>query len=193
MKQAGALIRVSTERQLEGTSPEKQLEKIHELAKRQGYSINKENTWMIAESGAKQDRLGFSQALKATQGGGITRLYVYSMDRLGRNLADSLLFLRQMEEQNIEVWSAEKGEVLYENDILVQIMGAISAFERQQIIKRTQDGLKRAIKDGKYSGGIVAYGYCLNPQNKKLEINEKEADIIRKIFDWCVCLSIKVV
>jgi len=50
MKQADALIRVSTERQLEGTSPEKQLEKIHELAKIQGYSIGMEHTWKIAES-----------------------------------------------------------------------------------------------------------------------------------------------
>jgi len=186
MKQAGALIRVSTERQLEGTSPEKQLEKIHELAEKQDFSISIENTWKIAESGAKKDRLGFSEALNAVQNGGITRLYVYSIDRLGRNLADLLIFLREMENLDIEVWGAEKGELLQEDNFFVQIMGAVSGLERQQIRKRTQDGLKRAIKEGKYSGGIVAYGYCLNAKTKQLEINEKEAEVVRNIFNWCV-------
>jgi site-specific DNA recombinase len=186
VKQAGALIRVSTERQLEGTSPEKQLEKIHEFAEKQGFAISIENTWKIAESGAKKDRLGFAEALNAVQGGCISRLYVYSIDRLGRNLTDLLFFLRQMEDLEIEVWSAEKGELLQENNFFVQIMGAVSSLERQQIQKRTQDGLHRAIKEGKYSGGIVAYGYYLNPKTKQLEIHEKEAEVVRNIFNWCV-------
>lgn len=186
MQQAGALIRVSTERQLEGTSPEKQLEKIHEFAEKQGFAISIENTWKIAESGAKKERLGFAEASKAVQGGSISRLYVYSIDRLGRNLTDLLFFLRQMEDLDIEVWSAEKGELLQENNFFVQIMGAVSSLERQQIQKRTQDGLHRAIKEGKYSGGIVAYGYSLNPKTKQLEIDEKEAEVVRNIFNWCV-------
>ena len=186
MNQAGALIRVSTVRQLEGTSPEKQLEKIHNLAKNQGYLISDENTWMIAESGAKQDRLGFKQALEATQRGGITRLYVFSIDRLGRNLTDLLIFLRQMEDLEIEVWSADKEEILQEDDFLVQILGAVASLERRQIFQRTQDGLVRAIKEGKFPGGIIAYGYELNHDTKRLEVNEEEAKVIRMMFDWTV-------
>lgn len=186
MKQAGALIRVSTERQLDGTSPEKQLEKIQELATQQGYALEVEHTWRIAESGAKQDRLGFKQALNAVQKGGITRLYVYSIDRLGRNLTDLLIFLRQMEDYDIEIWSAEEGELLQENNFTVQIMGAVAALERQQIFRRTQDGLHRAISAGKYGGGIIAYGYKLNPDTKKLEIREQEASTVQMMFSWCV-------
>ena len=186
MNQAGALIRVSTERQLAGTSPEKQLEKIQELAIQQGYALEVEHTWRIAESGAKQERLGFAQALNAVQNGGITRLYVFSIDRLGRNLLDLLIFLRQMEDYEIEVWSAETAEPLQENNFLVQIMGAVAGLERQQIIRRTQDGLHRGIAAGKYGGGIIAYGYKLNPDTKKLEIREQEAGTVQMMFSWCV-------
>ena len=58
--------------------------------------------------------------------------------------------------------------------------------ERQEIIKRTQDGLLRAIKGGKYSGGIIAYGYRLNPDIKQLEIEEKEAEVVKLLYQWCV-------
>lgn len=177
---------MSTERQLGGTSPEKQLEKIEQLASQQGYALEPEHTWKIAESGAKHERLGFKQALSAVQDGGIARLYVYSIDRLGRSLTDLLLFLREMEDYDIEVWSAEKEELLQENDFLVQIFGAVASYERQQINRRTQDGLHRSIQDGKYCGGIIAYGYQLNPDNKKLEIAEQEAIVVRMIFSWCV-------
>jgi site-specific DNA recombinase len=33
---------------------------------------------------------------------------------------------------------------------------------------------------------MVAYGFRLNPETKKLEINEKDAAVIRMIFEWCV-------
>ena len=186
MNQAGALIRVSTERQLEGTSPEKQLETIQQLASRHGYALNPENIWQVAESGAKQDRLGFSQVLEAVKEGGISRLYVFSIDRLGRDLRGLLNFLWQMEEVGVEVWTADKEERLQNDDFLVQILGAVASLERRQIYQRTQDGLKRAIKDGKYSGGIIAYGYQLNPDTKRLEINEEETKVVRMIFDWCI-------
>ena len=177
---------MSTERQLEGTSPEKQLEKIKQLASQQGYALEPEHIWMIAESGAKQDRLGFKQAITAVQNGGITRLYVYSIDRLGRYLTDLLFFLREMEDHDIEVWSAEKEELLQENDFNVQILGAVASYERQQIYRRTQDGLRRSIQAGKYCGGIIAYGYQLNPETKELEINEQEANVVRMMFSWCI-------
>ena len=186
MKIAGALIRVSTAKQLEGTSPEKQLERILSLASQQGFQVVEENIWMLAESGASRDRTGFREALQAGHNGLVSRIYVYNIDRLGRDLLEMLLFLRQLDDLNIECWAAEKAEQLQGDDFLVQILGAVASKERQEIIKRTQDGLYRSIKAGKYSGGIIAYGYRLNPETKILEIQNNEADVVRKMFDWCI-------
>ena len=86
MKKAGAIIRVSTTKQLEGTSPEKQREVILNLAEKQGFKLDKNDIWALAESGYSRERLGFQNALQASSEVESSRLYVYSIDRLGRDL-----------------------------------------------------------------------------------------------------------
>jgi len=186
MKKAGAIIRVSTPRQLEGTSPEKQLEKILIVASEQGYEIDRKYIWQLAESGGARERVGFSEALKAGAKGEISRVFVFNIDRLGRDLLEMLLFLRQLDDLGVDCWGAEKGQQLKGDDFIFQIEGAVAGKERQEILRRTQDGLLRAIKGGKYSGGIIAYGYRINPESKKLEIEPIEAEVVRKMFGWCV-------
>lgn len=186
MKRAGAIIRVSTARQLsEGTSPEKQAEAIALLAADQGFELEHSRSWVLAESGKLRDRLGFHKALDAARAGEIERVYVFSIDRLGRDLLEMLLFLRELGDADIECWEADRRRRLDGDDLLVQVEAAFAGKERRLIIERTQDGLRRAILAGKYSGGIVAYGYHLNPETKRLEIDEAEAAIVRLIFEWC--------
>jgi len=185
MKQAGAIIRVSTARQLsEGTSPEKQAEAIAVLAAEQGYELDHSRAWALAESGNAPDRQGFRHALEAVRAGDVQRIYVYSVDRLGRNLREMLNFLFQIDDLGAEVWEAERRRRLSWDDFMLQIEGAVAGKERQEILRRTQDGLRRAISAGKYSGGIVAYGYRLNPETKRLEIDQAEASVVRLIFEW---------
>lgn len=102
MRQAGAIIRVSTSRQLEGTSPEKQIELICSLAKSQGYEILKTHLWILAESGSLRERAGFREALAASDKNLIDRVYVFNVDRLGRDLLEMLLFLRSLEDSGVE-------------------------------------------------------------------------------------------
>ena len=186
MEKAGTIIRVSTAKQLEGTSPEKQLERIQVLASHQDYVIEDQHVWKVAESGSLRERVGFTLAIQAAEAGEIQRVYVFNVDRLGRDLLEMLLFLRNIDDLGIECWGAENGQQLQGDDFMLQIEGAVAAKERREIIKRTQDGMIRAIKAGKYSGGIVAYGYKVNHETKKLEIEEKEAEVIRMMFKWCV-------
>jgi len=66
-------------------------------------------------------------------------------------------------------------------------LGMASTFaewERNTFMERSRDGMRKAIQSGQYSGGIIPYGYQLNPNTKKLEINEEEAKIVRQIFYW---------
>ncbi len=185
MKQAGAIIRVSTARQLsEGTSPEKQAEAIAVLAAEQGYELDHSRAWVLAESGKLRERLGFHKALDAAHAGEIERVYVFSIDRLGRDLLEMLLFLRELGDAGIECWEADRRRRLDGDDLLVQVEAAFAGKERRLIIERTQDGLRRAIAAGRYSGGVIAYGYHLNPDTKRLEIDEVEASVVRLIFEW---------
>ncbi len=188
MKPAGAIIRVSTAKQLDGTSPEKQIETIFEFAHNQGYEISPDHLWQSAESGSLKSeyREGFQHALKASTKGEIVRIYVFSLDRLGRDLIEMLMFLRDLKDRGVDCWEAEHRQQLHHDDLVVMILGAVASNERKQIIARTQDGLLRSIAAGKYSGGIIAYGYQINPVSKQLEINEQEAGVIRMVYQWCV-------
>ena len=186
MKQAGAIIRVSTAKQLEGTSPEKQLEAVRSLADAQGYELEDRHAWQMAESGALRARVGFRLALDAIEAREVSRLYVYSVDRLGRSLLDMLLFLRDIEDMGVECWEADKKRPLAPDDFMIQIEGAVASKERREIVRRMKDGRLRAIKAGKFSGGVAPFGYHLNPETKKLEIEPDEAAVVRLIFEWVV-------
>ena len=181
---AGAIIRVSTARQLEGTSPEKQLEAMRSLAAEQGCELSDRHVWQIAESGASRHRVSFASALTAAAEGNVFRLYVYSVDRLGRDLLEMLLFLRDLDDLGIECWEAERCRRLEWNDFMFQIEGAVAGRERREILKRTQDGLLRRVKQGKFSGGRIPLGYTLNRETGFLEIDDDEASLVRMIFKW---------
>ena len=146
MKNAGAIIRVSTIKQLDGTSPDKQLDTIQALADEQGCIIDPGNIWKIAESGNLIDREGFNNALDAVAAGKVSRVYVFNVDRLGRNSLEMMMFLRDMENLGIECWASESRKVLKWDDFLFQIEAAVASKERQEIIKRTSDGMERAVK-----------------------------------------------
>ena len=186
MNKAGAIVRVSTVKQLDGTSPDKQLASIQSFADEQGYSIEPDNIWKLAESGNMIDREGFRSALNAATLGKVSRVYVFSVDRLGRNSLEMMLFLRDIQNSGIECWAAENKKSLRWDDFIFQIEAAVASKERQEIIKRTSDGMERAIKRGQFSGGIIAYGYKYNHETKQLEVDDEEAKVIKMIFSWTI-------
>ncbi len=188
MKHAGAIIRVSTARQLDGTSPEKQLEAIEALATRQNYSIDKKHIWQTAESGSLKGEMreGFQNALQACRNGDVSRLYVFSMDRLGRDLIEMLLFLRDIHDLNVDCWAADTGQQLLHDDLMVMILGAVASNERKQILARMTDGKHRAVDSKRFQGGQPLYGYKVNPETKRVEIDEEEAVVVRMIFHWYI-------
>ena len=186
MNKAGAIVRVSTVKQLDGTSPDKQLAAIQSFADEQGYSIKSENIWKLAKSGNISDREGFRSALDAASMGKVSRVYVLNVDKLGRNTLEMLLFLRDMNDLSIECWAAENKKALQGDDFILQIEAAVASKERQEIIKPTSDGMERAIRRGQFSGGVIAYGYNYNRESKKLEVDEEEAKIIKLMFSWTI-------
>ena len=97
-------------------------------------------------AGGLRERAGFHEALRAAELGEISRFYIFNIDRLGRSLLEMLLFLRDLDDLGIDCWSAERQQQLRGDDFIFQIEGAVASKERQEIIKRTQDGLLRAIK-----------------------------------------------
>jgi site-specific DNA recombinase len=107
---------------------------------------------------------------------------VWDVSRLSRNLSDSLKVIEELNKEHVTFFSYnEKNWTSTPSEkFSFQIMGAVAEFQRSQTITNVKLGMSRRANEGKWNGGIVL-GY--NSVNKKLIVDEKEATLVRNIFD----------
>jgi site-specific DNA recombinase len=65
--------------------------------------------------------------------------------------------------------------------MMLQMLGVFAEFEHATIVERTKMGMEKKAKSGKWVGGVVPFGYRLEPE-KGLVVQEEEALIVRKMF-----------
>jgi site-specific DNA recombinase len=101
-------------------------------------------------------RLAGGRLLADARRGLFDEVWVWKIDRLGRDDVDPLVVWKELDKLGIKVVSAtENVSTPFEYAIRV----AMAAEERRNIIARTTAGMNRAAAQGKYTGGVVPYGY----------------------------------
>lgn len=127
---------------------------------------------------------------KVTEGK-IDRIYIHSPDRLSRKYAYQMVLLGEFEKAG-----AKTGFLNYEiNDnpesqLLLQMQGMIAEYERAKIMERSRRGKIYAAYKGSVSVmGGAPYGYryidkYMRGGQALFEINEEEANVVRKLFFW---------
>lgn len=110
---------------------------------------------------------------------------VYKLDRFSRNRYDSAVHKKTLRNNGVKVISAT--ELILdtpEGIILESMIEGLSEYYSAELAQKVRRGLKKSRLKGNFTGGIVIFGYYL--KNKKLYINEPEAEIVRKVFiDVC--------
>jgi site-specific DNA recombinase len=109
---------------------------------------------------------------------------VYKLDRLGRSLLVIVDAHDRLQQARVALRSATE-PIDTSNPsgrLIFQMLASFAEFERASIRERTQAGLHRALRNGKFSGRIP-YGYRLTEDCKGLEVVEQEAEIVRGIFE----------
>jgi site-specific DNA recombinase len=71
-----------------------------------------------------------------------------------------------------------------EGQLFKNMRGAIAEFEKEKIKQRTKGGKLRKAREGKVLGNYGLYGYEYDEEKKTYKINEKQADIVRRIFNY---------
>ncbi|MCR6515337.1 recombinase family protein [Clostridium sp. LY3-2] len=114
-------------------------------------------------------------------------ILVYKIDRFGRDTLSGLSAIETLRKYNIEIMSVTEPFDLNTPTGRFQFITYLNMaeLERNNILDRMFIGATRAAKAGKWLGGIVPYGYIVN-KDGYLEICEKEADVVRKIYDLYV-------
>ncbi len=117
-------------------------------------------------------------------------VWVYKIDRLGRDDFDPLLVWRDLERLGVTVRSVMEGvSTIFEYHIRV----AMAAEDRRSHLARTAFGLDRAAREGRYCGGIVPLGYKVEGKKKDAKLVPSdaiigdqwtEADLVRQMYHW---------
>lgn len=190
---AGLYIRVSTEEQaIKGYSVPEQIDACTKKAQELGATDIVVFCEEGGESGAFIDRPELERLFAAVQSDEIQLVVALDTDRLARDLGTQIAIANEIEQH------AKLDFVFYsrgnpdnpEDNLFFHIKGAFAQYERAKIRQRTSYGRKRKALMGKivipggWSDHPGPYGYrYINDGCPRFEIEEKEADIVRYIFD----------
>ena len=182
-KKVVTYLRVSTTNQLDNTSIEHQREKINLYCKFHDIEIVKEFK-DEAQSGKNKDREQYKEMINFVldKNNEINAIMCYKSDRIHRKLRNLIDMIEDLQERKIEFISiTEQFDTSTPQGMLfLQMLGSFAEFERKIIAERTRSGRISNGKNELHPGGRVPLGYKL--VNKKLIIDKKKADIVKKIF-----------
>ena len=184
---AALYARVSTQEQAQNFSIGNQLDHLHKYCQQHGYQIIEEYVdpgW----SGTLLERPALTKLLSDAKAKIFDVVVVYKLDRLFRSNRHMYNTLAEWEELGIALASVTEpfDTTTTMGKAYLGMASTFAEWERNTFMERSRDGLRKAVEQGLYSGGIVAYGYRLNPDTKQLEIEEQEAKVVRDIFRWIV-------
>jgi site-specific DNA recombinase len=190
MKQAAMYVRVSTTQQKEEQTIESQKSVLLAFAAKKGFEIPSK---LILEdngfSGSTLARPALDKLRDYASEGLFDCVFVLSPDRLSRKYAYQAILIEEFKKNNITLlFYNSPNQDTPEEKMLVQMQGMFAEYERAQITERTRRGKKHKAKNGLVSVLTKAsYGYRYikdSIENKAyLEINDREASVVKMIFD----------
>jgi len=189
-KRAATYIRCSSdEAKKEGYSPETQREKVQQNIKENGWQIDNNHIYSdIGFSGGTDKRPGLQQLLQDARNKEFDVVVVYRMDRFFRNLRLLLNTVGELRDLGIEFKSVTEpfdtstptGRAMFAN------VGVFAEWMREIGLESRDEGMIKAMKEGKWLGGTPPYGYKLNKDAQKLELDKEEVPVIKIIYKWLV-------
>ncbi|GLV14752.1 cassette chromosome recombinase B [Alicyclobacillus hesperidum] len=180
-------IRVSTKAQAdEGYSLDGQLEACKDRIKQEyGDDVQFQVYVDGGESGKSTNkRTALKQMLRDVKAGKIHAVLTWKVSRLARNMTDSLLIVKEIDESGVEFVSLKEGKYGSPHDKLrFNILSAVAEYQREELAENVQLGMTQRSREGYWNGGRVL-GY--ESVDKMLKIVPQEAAIVRLIFEKCV-------
>ncbi len=189
---AAIYARVSTPRQGREQTIESQIAALKRWADENAYELSSENVYADeAYSGSRLDRPGLDALRDGAEDGAFEVVGVLSPDRLARKYAYQVLLLEEFKRAGCEIVFVEHPISDDPNDqLLLQIQGAIAEYERALLGERFRRGKLQKAREGHFIGGRAPYGYRYIPKRDSvpghLIIDESEAELVRMLYCWLI-------
>ena len=149
-------------------------------AKERGWTIVREITDEV--TGSDTFRPGLTELRRAVAAGEADIVLIYSVDRLSRTTVDVLTLMAELRGHAVVEFVAESFDDNPAGRLFLALRASIGAFEREQILARTQAGMLAKAKAGKIPGGLAPYGYRL--VDGHYVIHDDEAAVVKQIYAW---------
>jgi DNA invertase Pin-like site-specific DNA recombinase len=135
-----------------------------------------------AYSGGNLDRPALKRLLRDIEHGRIDVVVVYKIDRLTRSLADFAKLVETFDAHSISFVAVTQqfNTTTSMGRLTLNVLLSFAQFERELASERVRDKVAASRKKGKWTGGTVPLGY--DAKDKKLVVNQTEAETVRMIF-----------
>ena len=135
-----------------------------------------------------QERPGGCALVRDARAGRFSQVWVVRADRLGRDAFELLRIWRVFESIGISLRATDEN---IDDPFYFDIHAVIAANERRKFLERSAEGMNRAAKEGRYTGGIVPLGYSVSgdrgfrrlvPDDSPMWAGLSAADVVRRIY-----------
>ena len=135
------------------------------------------------ESGTHMNRPGLEEMLYDAEAQAFNTLLVFRVDRLSRKVRELAQMVDELTKYGVVLKSITEpfDTANAAGKMMLQMLGVFAEFEHATIVERTKVGMEKKAKGGDWVGGVVPYGYQLDPE-KGLIVHEEEAVIVKKMF-----------
>jgi DNA invertase Pin-like site-specific DNA recombinase len=134
-------------------------------------------------TGGNMNRPALKQLLDDIAARRVDTVVVYKVDRLTRSLMDFAKIIEAFDQKGVSFVSITQqfNTTTSMGRLTLNVLLSFAQFEREVTGERIRDKIAASKKKGMWMGGVVPLGYDL--KGRKLVINEKEAKIVREIFE----------
>lgn len=139
-----------------------------------------------AISGRTDNRPDFQRLMQDCGKRMFDAVIVYRTDRFARNKYDSAIYKQHLKKNNIELhYAAEHIPEGPEGVILESLMEGLAEYYSIELSQKIRRGIRESALKAQSLGGNLALGYKVGP-DKSYQIDEKNAEAVRMIFDMSV-------
>ncbi|MUK87333.1 recombinase family protein [Ornithinibacillus sp. L9] len=188
-------VRASTQGQAkDGYSLAYQLDEIQAYCKQQGWTLL-QTFYDEGISGAKinedtleVDRGGLQNVLHYLSSNKVDYVLTLNTSRLWRSDIVKVLIHREFKKYGVDIKSIEQPQYsIYKkdpSDLLINgLMELLDQYQRLEIAMKLRRGRNKKAQQGGYAGGNVALGYKVKKGKKAIEVDNRQASTVQRVFE----------
>ena len=155
--------------------------------------IDNNKEWVLVEIYADEaitgtsvkKRDGFQKMINDCMNGDIDMIITKSISRFARNTLDTLQYVRMLKEKNIAVFFEKENlnTLNAESEFMLSLFSSMAQQDVENTSAIVKLGLKMKMQRGELIGFQGCLGYDYHKEDKSISLNEKEAEIVRLIFE----------